>query len=165
MVAASMKNTMIKLVGELLKDSKRSDRELAKVLKVSQPTVSRMRHKLEKDGMIQHYTIIPDFTKLGFEIFAITCFKSKVKKELTEKARKITMSKPNIVLAAECNGMGMNAVVVSLHKNYSDYADFMRELRFTGGTDVEASDSLIVSLAGFVVKPFSLKYLAETLEK
>jgi DNA-binding Lrp family transcriptional regulator len=160
-----MKNIEVGLLSELLRDSKRSDRDLAKLLKVSQPTITRVRHRLVKDGLIRQFTIIPDFAKLGFEIFAISCFKSKVKEESTEKARKVTMSKPNIVLAAECDGMGMNVVLVSLHKNYSDYVNFMRELRLEGGTDLENSSSLIVSLNGTVVKPFSLKYLAETLEK
>ena len=37
---------MMNLLLEFLKDSKRSDRELAKVLGVSQPTVTRMRQRL-----------------------------------------------------------------------------------------------------------------------
>ena len=41
-----MKKRMMSLLLELLKDSKRSDRELAKVLGVSQPTVTRMRQRL-----------------------------------------------------------------------------------------------------------------------
>ncbi|MDH5391251.1 MAG: helix-turn-helix domain-containing protein, partial [Candidatus Bathyarchaeota archaeon] len=41
---------MTSLLLELLKDSKRSDREIAKVLGVSQPTVSRMRWRLEEEG-------------------------------------------------------------------------------------------------------------------
>ncbi|NIO38282.1 winged helix-turn-helix transcriptional regulator, partial [Candidatus Bathyarchaeota archaeon] len=45
------------LLRELLKNSKRSDRELAKILGVSQPTVTRTRNRLEKNGMIQDYTI------------------------------------------------------------------------------------------------------------
>ena len=61
-----------KLLRELLKNSKRSDRDLAKILKVSQPTITRTRHKLEKSGMIQDYTIIPDFEKMGFEILVVT---------------------------------------------------------------------------------------------
>ena len=60
-----------RLLRELLKNSKRSDRELAKVLGVSQPTITRIRHKLEQEGVIRDYTIIPDFKKLGFEIMAI----------------------------------------------------------------------------------------------
>ena len=45
-----MKKRMMSLLLELLKDSKRSDRELAKILGVSQPTITRLRHKLEKNG-------------------------------------------------------------------------------------------------------------------
>jgi DNA-binding Lrp family transcriptional regulator len=36
-----MKDIELKLISELMLDSRRSDRELAKVLGVSQPTVSR----------------------------------------------------------------------------------------------------------------------------
>jgi DNA-binding Lrp family transcriptional regulator len=62
---------------ELLKNSKRSDRELAKVLKVSQPTITRTRHKLEQSGLIQDYTIVPNFRKMGFEILALTFVKMR----------------------------------------------------------------------------------------
>jgi Mn-dependent DtxR family transcriptional regulator len=37
-----------------MKDSKRSDRELAKLFHVSQPTVTRIRAKLEKTGYINN---------------------------------------------------------------------------------------------------------------
>jgi len=60
-----------KLLRELLRNSKRSDRDLAKILKVSQPTISRTRHKLEKDR-IDGYTIIPKWLKTDFKIFAFT---------------------------------------------------------------------------------------------
>lgn len=65
-----MKKIDMKLLSELLKDSKRSDRELAKVLGVSQPTVTRMRTKLVKEGMIRDWIVVPDFVKMGYEIFS-----------------------------------------------------------------------------------------------
>ena len=43
-----MKDFELKLISELMKNSRRSDRELAKILQVSQPTVTRVRTKLEK---------------------------------------------------------------------------------------------------------------------
>jgi hypothetical protein len=42
-----MKNIELKLISELMKNSRRSDRELAKAIGVSQPTVSRLIKKLE----------------------------------------------------------------------------------------------------------------------
>ena len=59
----------------------------------------------------------------------------------------------------------MSGVVVSLHRSYSDYVGFVRELRLEGGDGLKMADSLIVSLEGSVVKPFDLKNLAETLHE
>jgi len=74
-----MKERMFDLLLEFLKDSKRSDREITKVLNVSQPTITRMRQRLVKDGAIKEFTVIPDFVKLGYEIMAITCVQVKEK--------------------------------------------------------------------------------------
>ena len=67
---------MVKLLFEMLKNSRRSDRELAKVLGVSQPTVTRTRQRLEKE-YIRSYTLFPLFDKIGYGIIAFTFFKSK----------------------------------------------------------------------------------------
>jgi len=61
--------------------------------------------------------------------------------------------------------MGMNGVVVSLHRSYSDYVDFVRELRLEGGDGLNMADSLIISLEGSVIKPFNLADLAKTLQE
>jgi len=66
-----VKDIEFRLVSELVKNSRRSDRELAKALGVSQPTVSRIRVRLEKQGLID-YSAIPNMAQLGFEIIAVT---------------------------------------------------------------------------------------------
>ena len=73
-----MNSKLYCLLLEYLKDSSRSDRELAKILGVSQPTISRMRAKLLKDGIIDHFSAIPDLTKIGYEILAISFVKFNV---------------------------------------------------------------------------------------
>ncbi len=151
-----MKKKMLNLLLELLKDSKRSDRELAKVLGVSQPTVSRTRSKLVKEGMIKEFTVIPDFVKMGYEIMAISCFKSKV-----TELEKVTMAKPNIIFASNGQGMGKNAVMISLHRNYADFSNFLLNLRLEGGDNLRDYDTMLISLKEKAVKPLSLKYLAE----
>jgi Lrp/AsnC family transcriptional regulator for asnA, asnC and gidA len=67
-----MKEVELKLVSELMKNSRRSDRDLAKAIGVSQPTVTRTRSRLEREGIIREYTMIPDFGKLGYKIMALT---------------------------------------------------------------------------------------------
>ncbi len=156
-----MKKRMLSLLLELLRDSKRSDRELAKVLGVSQPTVSRMRSRLVKEGIIQDFTVIPDFVRMGYEIMAINCFKSKSSKELAEKAQKWMMSKPNIIFAAAAQGMGKNGIMISLHRDYTDFSNFLVEVMAEDETVMEEYDTMLISLKGRIVKPLSLKYLAE----
>jgi DNA-binding Lrp family transcriptional regulator len=157
-----VKKKMMSLLFELLKDSKRSDRELAKVLGVSQPTVTRLRSRLVKEGMIREFTVIPDFVKMGYEIMAISCVKKrKAITEMEEKATEWMKKYPNIIFAARAEGMGKNGVMISLHKSYTDFSNFVAEQLQYWGEDVVDHDTMLVSLRGIIVKPLSLKYLAE----
>jgi len=159
-----MKKKMLNLLLELLKDSKRSDREIAKILGVSQPTITRTRQRLVKEGAIKGFTVIPDFVKLGYEIMAIIFFKLKVAKASIEKAIEVTMARPNIIFASEAEGMGKNGVIISLHKSYTDYSKFLSDLRSEGGDDLQDFDAVLISLEERILKPLSLKYLGEQKE-
>ena len=157
-----------KLLFELMKNSHRSDRQLAKALGVSQTTVTRRRAMLE-ENFIEGYTVIPKFGQIGFEIAAFTFLKSKLKQktgeekdEALKKLKEWYMKQPNVVLALDGRGMGWDAVCVSLHESYSDFAEFIR------AHDSELSDWIIESQTfhadlkpGMVIKPFNLKYLAK----
>jgi len=160
-----MKKRMRKLLLELLKDSKRSDREIAKVLGVSQPTITRMRNKLVKEGVIREFTVIPDFSRMGYAIMAITCFKAKMKMDLIERARKWAMAKPNIIFAGRAEGMGKNGLMISIHKDFAEFSSFIADLMIEWGDDVEEYGTLLTPLKGTIIKPFSLKYLAELEEE
>jgi len=71
------------------------------------------------------------------------------------------MEKPNIIFAARAQGMGKNAVVISMHKSYACFSKFITEPLSEGGDDVENYDTLLISLENLVVKPFSIKYLVD----
>lgn len=159
-----MKPMALKLVSELLRNSRKSDREIAKKLRISQPTVSRMRKTLEREGVIQEYTIVPDLTKLGYEIAAISFVKAKVRTEYLERAKKWVMKHPNILLMAKAEGAGKNAVMISLHKNYTEYSRFVTETQVDWQDDIETYDTLLISLRGPVVRAFSLRTLAEDVQ-
>jgi len=155
----------MKLLLELLKDSSRSDRKLGKILGVSQPTVSRTRNKLVKDGVIKEFTIMPDLTEMGFEILAINCFRTKVSEKVSDKAREKTMKSPNILFSARCQGGGKNGITISLHRNYTEYSKFMSTVLSEGADEIEEHETYLISLKDFIAKPFSLKYIAELFEK
>jgi len=160
-----MKENEIRLLAELLKNSKKSDRELGKTLGLSQATVSRTRTKLERDRVIQEYTIIPDFAKLGFELFAITTakFKAPRNEKFTERGVNYMKKYPNIILSSRIQGMGKDAIIVSFHKDFTEYENFMVTLKSDWIDAAEDIESMLISFKGITVKPFSLKYLAEAL--
>ena len=131
-----MKDTELRLISELMKNSFRSDRELAQALKVSQPTVSRTRAKLEKEGYISEYTIIPDFKKIGYHLFVLTFFSwkegisSKEMREAWNQSLKRAASVPgNVVLIERGIGLGLNSFMASFHKDFSSYTKLIQELK------------------------------------
>ena len=164
------KQNLTKTLRELLRDSKRSDREISKIIGVSQPTVSRTRALLRKRGYIKSYTVIPDFEKLGHQILAFTLSKMKTypSSEETEKIAKLAtdwiMKHPNVIFAADGEGLGKDVVMISFHKDYARYSDFMRNYAMDWGEVVDNFHSFLVSLgSGFKLKPLDLKYLADDL--
>jgi DNA-binding Lrp family transcriptional regulator len=158
-----------KLLFELMKNSHRSDRQLAKVLGVSQPTVTRRRAMLEQN-FIEGYTVIPKFGKIGFEIAAFTFAKSKLKQktkqdkeEALKKMKEWYMKQPNVIAVQDGRGMGWDMICISFHNNFSDFANFTR------AQESDLSDIIIETQTfhadlkpGVAVKPFHLKYLAGT---
>jgi len=164
--ATVVKDIELRLVSELVKNSRRSDRELAKALGVSQPTVSRVRVRLEKQGLID-YSAIPNMAKLGFEIIAVTFGKRNYQKHPDinlQKAEDFAERHPEIIFGASGSGLGYDRILISIHRSYSDYSKFSQEMRneWTGIMDTQ---SFIINLKSKdVVRPLSLKHLADHLK-
>ena len=155
-----------KLLIELLRNSKESDRKLAKKLGVSQPTITRTRSKIECEGLIRSYTIIPDWRKLGFEILALTFTKMDpkiVSEELIGKVRAYAAKFSNAIFASSGEGLGMTGVIMSLHKDYRDYAKKLALFRSDWGQYMEDIQSFVMVTDEGVIKEFSFKYLDESL--
>jgi DNA-binding Lrp family transcriptional regulator len=161
-----MKETERKLFHELIKNSKRSDRELAKMLGVSQPTITRTRKRLENE-MISEYTIIPVWENFGFEIMAFICAKIQAptkeeQKKIVDRAREWMRKQPNIIFSSSGHGMGMNALTISFHRNYTCFSRFLTEYTNFWTDYLVSVETFLVSIeGGTTLKPFSLKYLAE----
>ncbi len=160
---------LLRLLRELLKNSKSSDREIAKRLGVSQATITRTRTQLNKEGYIKTYTVVPDFVKLGYEIMAFTFSKLKTYptkediEKIFQRATEWVAKRPNVIFAADGEGLGgKDVMMIYFHKNYSKYADFMRNYALEWGKIVSTFESFIVSLdSGYKEKHFDLKYLAD----
>jgi DNA-binding Lrp family transcriptional regulator len=163
-----LKNIELRLVSELMKNSRRSDRELSKVLGVSQPTVSRAIKKLEERGIIKEYTMIPDFNKLGYKILALTFVKLKktLNQEQIERARKIAkeslgVEALEIVMLERGLGLDSDGVFITYHRDYASHARFNAWLRQFDFLAIEEIRNFLVSLEDTVrYRPLTFSSLA-----
>ena len=152
------------LLRELLKNSKRSDRELAKVLGVSQPTITRTRSKLEQDGAIQDYTIVPNFKKMGFELMTIGLVKVRpdaIAPESIAKAKEYAQKIPQAIFSAIGEGMGMNGIVITFHKSYTEFQHQMNEFKAAWKDFLDSIEFFVIALGEGEYKRFSLTYLKD----
>jgi DNA-binding Lrp family transcriptional regulator len=135
-----------------MKNCRRSSRQLAKVLGVSQPTVTRTLHKLEKEGIIKEYTVVPDFRKLGYSLLAVTFVKLKkyLSKDELEKARKSAKenieSNLNFVMLERGMGMGYDGVFLSFHTDYSSFTEHMKWLAQFDYLEISDIQSFLINL-------------------
>ena len=154
-----------------MKNSRKSDRELAKAIGVSQPTASRTRTRLEKEGYINEYTAIPNFTKLDYKILALTFVKLKtaMSPEQIDQTRTIidqtlkTMT-INILMLERGLGLDSDGVIISCHKDYGAYTEFTKLLTRLGGDFLmlENIKSFIVDLQDKVrFIPLTLSLVAQ----
>jgi len=149
-----MKVVELKLICELMKNSRRSDRDLAKAIGTSQPTVTRTRTRLEKEGYIKEYTMIPDFRKVGYELVALTFANLKegitpeelaiVRKRGREMEQKTAFQSVMILRGI---GLGHELVLASFHEDYSSFMGFIRMIKQFPFVDTSSVDSFMVSLA------------------
>jgi len=162
---------MILLLQELIKNSKRSDRDLAKILDVSQPTLTRMRKRLEREGYILDYTAIPNMAKLGFEIIAFTFLNidrvnaktGELDVALSEHAHKWIAHNSKIIFGAGGEGLeGKNCMMISVHRDFTDFTDFISDFRVQWASRIKNIDTFLVSLKGKMPKPFSFRNLEIT---
>ena len=149
---------------QLIKNSRQSDRQIAKTLKISQPTVTRRRTILEKNGLLE-YTSIPDLKKLGFEILAFIFGKWNFQKypdTHIDDMRKFIDNHPNIIFISTGTGQTYDRIGISFHRNYSDYSKTIQDFQEGWGKYFETFSSFIVSLqSDNILRNLTFKHLAE----
>ncbi len=165
-----MKDTELRLVSELMKNSRRSDRELAKVLGISQPTVTRLRTRLEKEGVIKEYTMIPDFSKLGYTIMALTFIEHRKELDPKEKDEIVRIGlerarqedTTETIMAERGMGLGYDAVVISYQKDYPSHVNHINKLKQFSHMNPSNVQSFLINLEDKVhCRPLTLSTLAK----
>ncbi len=169
-----LKDMERKMLAELIKNSRRSDRELAKAIGASQPTATRIRTKLEKEGFVKEYTTIPNLSKIGYAIMALTFLKLDVKhssfppKDVSEFRQihyDVLSNDPSAIMFVKSGmGLGYDAVVISLHQDYACCEKFRAFIRRNMTENIKDMDTFLVNLEEEQNSlPFSFNLLASQL--
>lgn len=155
------------LIKELITNNKQSDREIAKKIGATQPTVGRLRNKLISEDYIKSYSIIPNLSKLNVELVAFTVIKWKDYRE-KEKLEKFENELEKNELMFFCApGEGFNnktKMMVTFHENYKSYELFLRKLRSGWEFMIEDMDSFLVSTDN-IIKNFDFSILTKFIDR
>jgi len=115
----------LRVVRELSKDSRMSFRALSKKLGVSTSTVIQKARGLERKGVIQGYSVLLDYEKLGYELTAIIEVMAR-KGRLIEAEREIAQL-PHVTGVYDATG-ACDAIVIAKFKNREEMNRFVKHL-------------------------------------
>lgn len=114
-----------KILSELLRDSRRSYRSIARRAGVSVGTALTRIRKLEKSGVVKGYSAVLDHEKLGYQLTVvaeITVSKGKLL-EMEEAISKL----PNTCAVYDVTGL-TDAMVLAKFKNREELSKFTKNL-------------------------------------
>ena len=114
-----------KLLRELLKDSRRSQRELAKAIGVSTATVINHITRLESAGVVKNYTVTVDWERLGYELTVIT--EITVSRGKLLDVQKAISKLPYVCGVYDITGE-IDSIVVAKFKNRQELSEFPKAL-------------------------------------
>jgi len=115
----------IQLLQELLKDSRRSYRELSKRLNVAVGTVLSRIRRMEKNHIITGYTSRLNYEKLGYELTVVTEV-TVSKGRLVDVENEIAKD-PHVCAVYDVTGL-TDAIIIAKFKNRSDLNSFTKRV-------------------------------------
>jgi DNA-binding Lrp family transcriptional regulator len=146
---------------------------LARAFGVSQPTITRRRARLEKQGLL-NYTVIPNLSELGYEIMAFHFVEWHSEKYATisqeesfqKGIRDFIAKHPCFIFISSGQGMGMTRIGITVHHNYSEFRQFAQSVQEEWGQYLSRFNYFIVSLKGDqILRNITFKHLLESLVK
>ena len=81
-----------------------------------------------------------------------------------KEKQKTAKNHPEIIFTSRAEGMGMDAITVTVHKDYAAYKEFLLKNKKLWGKFMADVHYILVHLNGEITKLLSFKYLAEKQE-
>jgi DNA-binding Lrp family transcriptional regulator len=126
---------------------------IAKAIDEPSTTIHYNIKKLEKEGVIKEYTMIPDFRKLGYALMGVTLFslKDTLSEEGEKELRKtaVEVEKQNTfgsLIIVRGLGMQKDRMFITLYKDYTDYNRTIQLTKQLANVNIESMESFLVDL-------------------
>ena len=140
---------------KIIEQAKVPDMEIAQKMGLSQQAIFRIRHKLEKVGIIKGYMPIIDFKKIGIETLVVLGIKFKdpvwekySEEQIAEKIRKI----PQVIICYRIPESGVSHLLIMGFRNMDHKDRYLMSLQTKYSKEIE-----IIS-----VYPFSVDRIIKT---
>jgi DNA-binding Lrp family transcriptional regulator len=139
-----------KMLAELIRDPRRSDRQLGEAIGVSQPTASRIRGVVEGEGYVKEFTTIPNLPKVGYHVLAANFVKLDHNSRLppldASSFKGFSAGSDAVVSFRRGLGLGFDAVIVSVHRDFAACDRFRNLIRKSLAQQILDLDTFLVDL-------------------
>ncbi|MCX8166950.1 MAG: Lrp/AsnC family transcriptional regulator [Candidatus Micrarchaeota archaeon] len=125
-----------RIIKELKVNSRRSSREIARILKSHPATVSNRIKKLVNLGIIKNFSVQLDYEKLGYEYIGIIEITVK-HGALLEVQKKIAMNS-NVIAVFDVTGQS-DSIVIAIAKNRREFSVLVKSI--LGMKEVERTNT------------------------
>ncbi len=140
---------------QIIERAKVPDLEIAAKMGLSQQAIFKIRHKLEQVGIIEGYTPIINFKKIGIETLVVLIIKftpqvweKYSEEQISEKIRKI----PQVIISYRIPESGISHLLVMGFKNIDQKDRYLMKLQTKYAREIEVVQ----------VYPFSVDRIIKT---
>ncbi|MCX6770787.1 MAG: Lrp/AsnC family transcriptional regulator [Candidatus Micrarchaeota archaeon] len=130
----------------LTKGGDKNDSEIAKEMKVSKGTVSRIRKKLTEEGLLAGATPKLDLEKMGVCFYYVLVFQwnAFADRKLTEKMEKDFTSTAQTIYFAEGSNPNSKYIAKMAFVDFEDYNEFIAEFRRKYGASISGLETFFI---------------------
>ena len=115
-----------RIINSLVKDPRKSYRELAKDAKVSIATISNKLKELSKKGILKNYTTLVDYDLLGYEVHVIINIRVSQGQEVV--VEKKLFNSPNVTAIYDLTG-DFDIMVVARFRNRRELDTYLKTIQ------------------------------------
>ena len=130
----------------LTKNGDKNDSDIAKEIKISKASVSRIRNKLTEAGLITGCTAVLDLEKVGVCFYYVLVFQwnAFADKKLTEKMERDFTSTAQTTYFAEGSNPNSKYIAKMAFLNFEDYNNFLEEFRGKYGNSISGLETFFI---------------------